>query len=107
MSSSRLTAGGHCREVEVACKGSAQRGTVPNVSPSGDAVCGATKLRYLSVNQSSWYLESCPEMGGSSNLSGTALAAIGTPRCTFYVPGAAKKESLVTWVCANRWKTRV
>jgi len=28
------------------------------------------------VNQSSWYLESCPEIGGSSNPSGTAFAAI-------------------------------
>ena len=59
----------------------------------------------LSVNQSS-YLEHCPEMGGASNLSGTAFAAVGTLRCTFYVPGAAEKESLVTWVCANRSKTR-
>ena len=37
---------------------------------------------------------------------GTALAPVISPRCTFYVPGAAEKESLVTWVCANRWKTR-
>jgi hypothetical protein len=69
-------------------------------------MAGADSACLLFENQSSWYLESFPETGDSSNLSGTALAALVSLRCTFYVPGAAVKESLVTWVCANRWKTR-
>jgi hypothetical protein len=43
----------------------------------------------------------------TNNLSGTALAAVASLRCTFYVPGVAVKESLAAWVRANRWKTEL
>jgi hypothetical protein len=85
--------------------GSARNRT--DVSHSGDAVCGAMKQTpLLSVNQRPWYLESGPEMGRLKQSEWHGVRSHRTLRCTFYVPGAARKESLVTWVCANRWKTR-
>ena len=49
-------------------------------------MAGADSACLLFENQSSWYRASFPEMGDSSNLSGTALAALVSLRCTFYVP---------------------
>jgi hypothetical protein len=62
----------------------------------GNADCGVTPLV---LREPEFLINgNLSGMGGSINLRGTALAAIGTLRCTFSVPGAAKKESLVTWV---------